>query len=94
MHRLLAVAVHIFCAQADTGVLNRVIALSRNGMVNRFAPFTVADLSVDAAGTMTSGRAFITACLVAARFKDKLQITGYRWTGEKTLITRCLNVTG
>ena len=93
MHRLQAVAVHIFYAQASIAILDRGIALSRNGMVNRFATFAVAGLSVDAADSMVSGRAH--HCMSGRRPKeDKLEVAGYRWTGEKTLVTLYLNAIG
>ena len=44
--------------------------------------------------TAWSVAALITACLVAARKKDKLEVAGYRWTGEKTLVTLYLNAIG
>lgn len=91
MHKLGA---HLAALQTNIATLERGIDLSRTGMVNRFATFAVAGLSIDAADTMVSGRAFITACLVAARLKDKLEVAGYRWTGEKTLVTLYLNAIG
>ena len=85
---------HLTGLQTNIATLERGIDLSRAGMVNRFATFAVAGLSLDAGGSMVSGRAFINACLVAARLKDKLEIAGFRWTGEKSLITLYLNAIG
>ncbi len=91
---MIKLGAHLAGLQTNIATLERGIALSRNGMVNRFATFAVAGLSIDAGDTMVSGRAFITACLVAARLKDRLEVAGYRWTGEKSLITLYLNAIG
>lgn len=85
---------HLEGLQKNIATMERGIALSRSGMLNRFATFAVAGLSIDADDVMVSGRAFITACLVAARLKDRLEVAGFRWTGEKTLITLYLNAIG
>lgn len=80
--------------QKNIATLERGVTLSRTGMINRFATFAVAGLSLDAGDGMVSGQAFITAYLVAARLKDRLEVAGFRWTGEKTLITLYLNAIG
>ena len=91
---MIKLGAHHESLQTNIAILERGIDLSRTGMINRFATFAVAGLSIDAAETMVSGRAFITACLVAARLKDRLEVAGYRWTGEKMLVTLYLNAIG
>ena len=90
-NRLLA---HRSVLRNHQATLTRGVEIARTGMVSRFAVFAVAGLAEDGAQSMPSGLAFIVACLVAAHLKDHLETAGYRWAGEKTLVTLYLNAIG
>lgn len=85
---------HLVRVRKSKATLERGLELSRASMVNRFATYAVAGLSEDGTDTMISGRAFMVAYLVAANLKDRLETAGFRWAGEKTLITLYLNAVG
>ena len=85
---------HLVDLRIVAGKLERGIELNRAAMIERFATFAVAGLARDGAATMVSARAFVLGCLVAAHLKDWLESAGYRWTGEKALITLYLNAVG
>lgn len=61
----------------------------RNGDCNQANTNDLADTS-----GLDSGSAFLIAFLVAVRLKDRLQSAGFRWAGEKTLISIYLNAVG
>ena len=90
-NRLLA---HRSVLRNHQATLARGVEIARTGMISRFAIFAVAGLAQDGAHSMPSGLAFIVACLVAVRLKDHLETAGYRWAGEKTLVTLYLNAIG
>jgi hypothetical protein len=87
-------AAHRGVLQNHQATLARGIEIGRTGMVSRFAIFAVAGLAEDGAPSMPSGLAFIVACQVAAQLKDRIETAGYRWAGEKTLVTLYLNAFG
>ena len=85
---------HRTVLQNHQGALTRGIEIGRTGLVNRFATFAVAGLGKDSAASMPSGLAFIVACQIAAQLKDRLETAGYRWAGEKTLVSLYLHAIG
>jgi len=85
---------HLAAVHRNIATLERGIELARAGMLNRFATFAVAGLSQDRDSSMDKARAFVVAYLVAARLKDHLESAGFRWAGEKTLISLYLNAIG
>lgn len=86
--------IHLVDLRIAMRKLQRGLELNRAAMIERFAIFAVAGLSQDGASGIVSARAFVVAYLVAAQLKDRLECAGYRWTGEKTLITLYLNAVG
>ncbi|MES2830430.1 MAG: hypothetical protein V4695_00370 [Pseudomonadota bacterium] len=85
---------HLAAVRRNKTTLERGMELARAGMLNRFATFAVAGLSQDPDSMMDKARAFVVAYLVAARLKDHLETAGFRWAGEKTLISLYLNAIG
>jgi len=85
---------HLIAVRRNKATLERGIELGRAGMLNRFATFAVAGLSQDSDSMMDKASAFVIAYLVAARLKDHLETAGFRWAGEKTLISLYLNAIG
>lgn len=82
---------HLAAVRRNQSTLERGIELARAGMLNRFATFALAGLSQDWASSMNTARAFVVVYLVAARLKDRLQTAGFRWAGEKILVSLYLN---